>query len=309
MLTILKNLKMKTQTSKIFLLSALIFVSISSCNNKNDYKGNVALVDDVAISQDLYSKELKFYQNFYTKMYGENYLDQEVEKGKTNNKVLEKELVDSLIKDQVMLNDLKDKDVKIDDNKASDLRTKLENELGGKDSLKANLTALGLSEKDFNDILFRDSIRKQHYDYFLAHNNIKDSDILKFYKKNQKYQRMYKYNILVFDSKYEADKAKAKIKSANDYKTYLDKLIKNYEVINSKFAYIDDPYLSLAKVKKLDEISEVFEKDGKFMILRVNSYNENENELLINLKDIYLKESYTDYLNKLTKKSKIRLFI
>lgn len=309
MLTILKNLKMKTKTSKIFLLSALIFVSISSCNNKNDYKGNVALVDDVAISQDLYSKELKFYQNFYTKMYGENYLDQEVEKGKTNNKVLEKELVDSLIKDQVMLNDLKDKDIKIDDNKASDLRTKLENELGSKDSLKANLTALGLSEKDFNDILFRDSIRKQHYDYFLAHNNIKDSDILKFYKKNQKYQRMYKYNILVFDSKYEADKAKAKIKSANDYKTYLDKLIKNYEVINSKFVYIDDPYLSLAKVKKLDEISEVFEKDGNFMILRVNSYNENENELLINLKDIYLKESYTDYLNKLTKKSKIRLFI
>ena len=98
-------------------------------------------------------------------------------------------------------------------------------------------------------------------------------------------------------------------KSANDYKTYLDKLIKNYDVINSKFVYIDDPYLSLAKVKKLDEISEVFEKDGKFMILRVNSYNENENELLINLKDIYLKESYIDYLNKLTKKSKIRLFI
>ena len=291
------------------MLSILTLAILSSCNKKNDYKGNVALVNDVAISQDLYSKELKFYQNFYTKMYGENYLDQEVEKGKTNNKILEKELVDSLIKDQVMLNDLKEKNIKLDDNGATDLRNELENELGGKDSLKANLTAIGLSEKDFNDILFRDSIRKQHYKYFLAHNNIKDSDILKFYQKNQKYQRMYKYNILVFDSKYEADKAKTKIKSANDYKTYLDKLIKNYDVINSKFVYIDDPYLSLAKVKKLDEISEVFEKDGKFMILRVNSYNENENELLINLKDIYLKESYIDYLNKLTKKSKIRLFI
>ena len=291
------------------MLSILTLAILSSCNKKNEYKGNVALVNDVAISQDLYSKELKFYQNFYTKMYGENYLDQEVEKGKTNNKILEKDLIDSLIKDQVMLNELKEKNIKLDDSAATDLRNKLENELGGKDSLKANLTALGLSEKDFNDILFRDSIRKQHYEYFLSHNNIKDSDILKFYHKNQKYQRMYKYNILVFDSKYEADKAKTKIKSANDYKTYLDKLIKNYDVINSKFVYIDDPYLSIAKVKKLDEISEVFEKDGKFMILRVNSYNENENELLVNLKDIYLKESYIDYLNKLTKKSKIRLFI
>lgn len=291
------------------MLSILTLAILSSCTKKNEYKGNVALVNYVAISQDLYSRELKFYQNFYTKMYGENYLDKEVEKGKTNNKILEKDLIDSLIKDQVMLNDLKEKNIKLDDNGATDLRNELENELGGKDSLKANLTALGLSEKDFNDILFRDSIRKQHYKYFLAHNNIKDSDILKFYQKNQKYQRMYKYNILVFDSKYEADKAKANIKSANDYKAYLDKLIKNYDVINSKFVYEDDMYLTLAKVKKLEEISDVFEKDGKFMILRVNSYNENENELLINLKDIYLKESYIDYLNKLTKKSKIRLFI
>lgn len=306
---ILKNQKMKIKITKVFLLSILTLAILSSCNKKNEYKGNVALVNDVAISQDLYSKELKFYQNFYTKMYGENYLDQEVEKGKTNNKILEKELVDSLIKDQVMLNELKEKNIKLDDSAATDLRNKLENELGGKDSLKANLTALGLSEKDFNDILFRDSIRKQHYEYFLSHNNIKDSDILKFYHKNQKYQRMYKYNILVFDSKYEANKAKANIKSATDYKAYLDKLIKNYEVINSKFVYEDDMYLTLAKVKKLEEISDVFEKDGKFMILRVNSYNENENELLINLKDIYLKESYIDYLNKLTKKSKIRLFI
>lgn len=306
---ILKNQKMKIKITKVFLLSILTLAILSSCNKKNEYKGNVALVNDVAISQDLYSKELKFYQNFYTKMYGENYLDQEVEKGKTNNELLEKELVDSLIKDQVMLNELKEKNIKLDDSAATDLRNKLENELGGKDSLKANLTAIGLSEKDFNDILFRDSIRKQHYEYFLAHNNIKDSDILKFYQNNQKYQRMYKYNILVFDSKYEADKAKANIKSANDYKAYLDKLIKNYDVINSKFVYEDDMYLTLAKVKKLEEISDVFEKDGKFMILRVNSYNENENELLINLKDIYLKESYIDYLNKLTKKSKIRLFI
>lgn len=94
------------------MLSILTLAILSSCNKKNEYKGNVALVNDVAISQDLYSKELKFYQNFYTKMYGENYLDQEVEKGKTNNKILEKELVDSLIKDQVMLNDLKEKKYK-----------------------------------------------------------------------------------------------------------------------------------------------------------------------------------------------------
>ena len=45
------------------------------------------------------------------------------------------------------------------------------------------------------------------------------------------------------------------------------------------------------------------------MILIVNSYNENENELLINVKDIYLKEKYIEYLNKLVKKSKIKLFV
>lgn len=39
----------------------------------------------------------------------------------------------------------------------------------------------------------------------------------------------------------------------------------------------------------------------------INSYNENENELLMQAKEIYLKDAYRKYLNKLIKSSKIKL--
>lgn len=298
----------KTKTTKL-LLALLVIISLSSCNNKKEYKNSIAVVGDVPISQELFTKELEYYQKFYTKKYGEDYLDIEVAKGKTNNDVLQEELTDSLVKDQLMLNDLKANNIKVDDSKAAELRNDLEDNLGGKDSLKANITAIDLSENDFSDVLYRDSIRKQHYDYFINHNKIKDSEILDYYKKNDKYHRMYKYDVLVFDNENEAKRFREKIKSSDDFYQYVKSPIKNYDVIRSDFVYIDDPKIGKASVSKKDELSDVFEFDNKFMILMINSYNENENELLIKLKEIYLKESYEKYLNNLTKKTKIRLFV
>lgn len=298
----------KTKTTKL-LLALLVIISLSSCNNKKEYKNSIAVVGDVPISQELFTKELEYYQKFYSKKYGEDYLDIEVAKGKTNNDILQEELTDSLIKDQLMLNDLKANNIKVDDSKAAELRNDLEDQLGGKDSLKANITAIDLSENDFSDVLYRDSIRKQHYDYFINHNKIKDSEILDYYKKNEKYHRMYKYDVLVFENENEAKRFREKIKSSDDFYQYVKNPIKNYDVIRSDFAYIDDPKIEKANVSKKDELSDVFEFDDKFMILMINSYNENENELLIKLKEIYLKESYEKYLNNLTKKTKIRLFV
>lgn len=298
----------KTKTTKL-LLALLVIISLSSCNNKKEYKNSIAVVGDVPISQELFTKELEYYQKFYSKKYGEDYLDIEVTKGKTNNDILQEELTDSLIKDQLMLNDLKANNIKVDDSKAAELRNDLEDQLGGKDSLKANITAIDLSENDFSDVLYRDSIRKQHYDYFINHNKIKDSEILDYYKKNEKYHRMYKYDVLVFDNENEAKRFRENIKSSDDFYQYVKNPIKNYDVIRSDFVYIDDPKIEKANVSKKDELSDVFEFDDKFMILMINSYNENENELLIKLKEIYLKESYEKYLNNLTKKTKIRLFV
>lgn len=298
----------KTKTTKL-LLALLVIISLSSCNNKKEYKNSIALVGDVPISQELFTKELEYYQKFYTKKYGEDYLDIEVAKGKTNNDVLQEELIDSLVKDQLMLNDLKANNIKVDDSKAAELRNDLEEQLGGKDSLKANITAIDLSENDFSDVLYRDSIRKQHYDYFINHNKIKDSEILDYYKKNEKYHRMYKYDVLVFDNENEAKRFRENIKSSDDFYQYVKSPVKNYDVIRSDFVYTDDPKIEKANVSKKDELSDVFEFDDKFMILMINSYNENENELLIKLKEIYLKESYEKYLNNLTKKTKIRLFV
>lgn len=299
---------MKAIIIKTFLLTVLI-LNLNACNNKNTYADNVALVDDKPITKETYTKELEFYQKFYTVKHGEEYLDSEAERGKTNNDILQKNLIDSLIKDQVMINDLNENKIKVDDNTASAIRDDLEKKLGGKDSLKANVSAIGIKESEFNDILYNDSIRKQHYGYFLSHNDIKDSDILEYYKKNKKFQRQYKYNVLVFDEENQANKAKLSIKTTEDFKSYLKKSIKNYDIINSDFVYEDDLILKESKILDNDKVSNVFKHDNKYMILMVNSYNDNENDLLLNVKDIYMKEKYEDYLNKLIKKSKIRVFI
>ena len=294
----------------ISLLSlCLCLVIFTSCNKSVKDDKTIALVDGKSIDKDTFEKEFSFYVAFYSKKYGDNYLETKNSKGKTNKEKLREELLDSMIKDQIMLNDLVNKKIEIDDNTANKLRSDMEKDLGDKDSLKANIKALSISDSEFSDVLFNDSIRKMHYDFFLTHNKIKDSDILQYYKSNEDLHRLYKYNVLVFDNKDVAEKTRSNIKSHLDFRNLMKNSVKNYEVINSDFVYKDDPLLIKSKMSDKEKVSEIFEYDNKYMILMINSYNENENELLMHTKEQYLKNSYEEYLDKLIKSSKIKVFI
>ena len=294
----------------ISLLSlSICLIIFSSCKKNNANENAIALVDGEAIDKEMFDKELEFYLTFYSKKYGDSYLENKNSKGKTNKDLLRDDLLDSMIKDQVMINDLAKKKIEIDDNTANKIRSDMEKELGDKNSLKANMKALNISEGDFSDVIFNDSIRKIHYDYFLTHNKIKDSEILEYYKANEDLHRLYKYNVLVFDNKDGAEKTKNSIKSQVDFRKALKNPARNYEIINSDFVYKDDPLLVESKMSEKDKVSEIFKYDNKYMILMINSYNENENELLMHTKDKYLKDAYQQYLNKLVKSCKIKVFI
>lgn len=297
----------KIITNLLYLI-CLIFL-LTSCNKSLNTANAVALVDNKLIDKNTYNSELEFYLSFYGKKYGPNYLDTKDKSGKTNKEILQEKLLESMIKDQVMLNDLEKNKIEIDDNAANKIRSEMEKKLGDKDSLKANIKALNVSDSEFSDIIFNDSIRKMHYDLFLSDSGIKDSEILKHYNENENLQRMYKYNLLIFDDKLEAERIKSKIKSQLDFRKLLTSSIKSYDVFNSDFVYEDDSILKASKIKEKDKVSEIFEYNGKYNILMVNSYNENENELLMHAKEIYLKDAYRKYLNKLIKSSKIKVFI
>ena len=300
--------KIKKIIISILSLSLCLFIFSSCKKDKND--GNaIALVDGKEIKREDFDKELEFYLAFYSRKYGEDYLDSKNSKGKTFKELLRDDLLDSMIKDQVMLNDLSKKKIEVDDNTANKLRSDIEKNLGDKNSLNANMKALDISEGEFSNVIFNDSIRKMHYDYFLTHNKIKDSEILEYYKGKEELHKMYKYNVLVFADKNEAESTKAKIKNSIDFKNALKSPVRNYDIINSDFVYNDDTILTKSKTYEKDKVSDIFEIDNKYMILMVNSYNENENDLLMHTKDKYLKDAYNQYLNKLVKSSKIKVFI
>lgn len=297
----------KTTISLLFVFFSLTI--LSSCNKEDLSQKAVASVDGRPVSKSNYSNELEFYLEYYTKKYGESFLQSKAKANKTNKELIEDKLLDSMIKDQIMLNDLDKNGYEIDDNAANKLKDEMAKSLADKNSLKANFKALNVDEGEFSDLVFNDSIRKLHYEYFLTHNNIKDSEVLEDFKDNKKLHRMYKYNILIFDDRKSAEIKRESIKSFKDFKDLLKNPVRNYSIYNSDFVYEDDPILVKSKVKEKNKPSEVFEHEGKFMILMVNSYNDNENELLLNAKDIYLKNAYENYLNKLIKSSKIKVFV
>lgn len=299
----------KTKKILIAIISLLSFL-ITSCSTNNIDKNNcVAIVDDKPILKEKFEKELSFYQKFYIKKYGESYLDDKNKNGDSNFKKLESELLDSLIKDQIFLNELDRNNIKVSKNDSQNLLKELSDKIGDEASLLANIEAFGSDQSEINEILFNDSIRKKHWEFFVNNNKIKDNDVREFYKNNKKLQKMYKYDVLIFDDKLEAQKVKEQINNSNDFRKFLESDIRNYEIFRSDFVYNDDKLLSLANIYEKDKVSKIFENEDSYFILMVNSLNTKENDLLVRAKEIYLKNEYDKYIKNLIKNSNINLFI
>lgn len=293
---------------KIIIISLILPIA-TSCQKKLNRTDNVAIVEGEYVTKDLYSKELTFYTSYYTKKYGDNYLNEKNKDGQSNYETLEKNLLDSLIMDQVMLNDLKNENYKINDVEYENLHKELVENLKNEESLYANIEAINSDELSFSDVLFRDSIKFEHKKMFKKNGSIKDEDVLDYFEKNDKLQKMYKYNALIFDDKLEAEKILDKIKDNQDFKNIMNSEVKNFDVFTSEFVYNDDDLLQSSGLNKIDQVSKVFEYENKYIILMINSYKENKNDLLINAKEYYTELKYEDYLKELIKKSKIKVFL
>lgn len=302
-------MKVQTQKKILIVIISLLCFNLVSCSKKVDKDNSVALIDNEVITKKLYEKELSYYQKFYIKKYGENFLDINSKKGNANYKKLEKKLLDSLIQDQVMLNDLKKNKIKISKNDSLEIIDDLSKKSITKDSLLENVKSFGASQDEFDEITFRDSIRKKHKEYFYNNNNIKDSEILDFFNENESLQKKYKYDCLIFDDESEAIKVRSNIKNSQMFRKYLNSKVRNFDVYRSDFVYDDNQILKLSSVKKTDQISKVFKYKDSYVILMINSINNNKRDLLFDAKKIYLENEYEKYLKKLIKNSNIKLFI
>ena len=152
-------------------------------------------------------------------------------------------------------------------------------------------------------------VRKKHYDYFLNNNKVKDSKILKYYEDNKNLHKKYKYDCLIFDDKKEAIKIRSNIKNSDDFKNNLKNKVRNYDIYRSEFVYNDDNLLKESSLTKANEISNVFKYKDSYIILMVNSINNNKKSLLLDAKELYLRNEYNNYLKNLIKNSNIKLFI
>lgn len=300
---------MKNKKKIAILIISVFCIFLTSCSKKFDKDKYVAVVDDEGISKELFEKELSYYQKYYIKKYGDNFLEEKSKKGNSNYKKLESELLDSLVMDQVMVNDLKKNNVKVTKNDSKEAIDKLSEKISSKDSLLENVKTFGVSEDEFDEITYQDSIRKKHFNYFLNNNNVKDTEVLKYFEENKNLQKKYKYDCLIFDDKNEAIKVRESIKNSEDFKNKMKSRIRNYDVYRSDFVYKDDALLKKSSLSKVNIVGNIFKFKDSYIIFMINSENKNKKNLLLDAKEIYLENEYNKYLEKLIKNSNIKLFI
>lgn len=303
----MKKIREKYKKISIAKISLILFllVGLSSCSKDN--KDIMATVNDKEITKVEFQNELNFYTKYYSNKYGSDYLAMKNEDGKRNLDILKENLLDSMIQDEVMLKDLEDNDISIDKDDVNTLEKEGIDNLNGKDSLKANLSAFDIDLKVYEDVLLNDVIRKKHKESFLDNIDISENKILRFYNKNEDLHQKYKYIALEFKDENYANTIRNSIKNKS-IKDLADKDIQNFNVINSDFVYSDDSLLKKSKISKKGEISDVFSYENSYYILQITSLNTNEKELILSARDLLYEKEYNDYYKDLMKKARIKIF-
>ncbi|MDO4594149.1 MAG: SurA N-terminal domain-containing protein [Tissierellia bacterium] len=283
----------------------LIIFNLTSC--KKEDKNSIAIVNGQKITKEEYEKNVNFYTKFFSEKFGSSYLTQIADNKKRNIDNIKTDVLNSLIHEKIMLDDLKKHKIDINKDQINKLKEEQIEKLNGKDSLKANLDAFDENLDDYDDILLQNAIGIQHKNNFLSTFKIKDKTVVKYYKKNKKLQKQYKYIALKFNNKDYANSLKSQINNNQKFREYANKEIKNFEVIKSDFVYIDDALLSNSKVTKKNQLSNVFKFKNDYYILMIISENTDQNDLLVKARDLIAEKEYDEYYKNMIKKSKVEI--
>ncbi|MDY3738279.1 MAG: SurA N-terminal domain-containing protein [Peptoniphilaceae bacterium] len=298
----------KKKLRKLALLISIftLFFLITSCKNQSD--DNIAKVNQTFITKSEFESQLSFYSRFLTEKNGEDYLSKKDNHGEMNLKKLENDILNSLILEVIMLDDLEKNNIEISKNDINELENEQISALYGEDSLKANLNAFDSSLEEYENILYYDSIRERHKKFVLDNMKISDKEVINKFKSEKNLQAQYKYTAFKFDDLNEAKKVYSKLKNSKDFLDYKDRILKNFDIVTSDYVYSDDEILKKSDMILEDRISKIFEFNSKYYILMIEDKNTDTIVLLNKAKEKISEEKYNEYLKKLFRSSKIKIY-
>lgn len=296
---------------KILSLIIALLIILTGCSKNEDI---IAKVNGKDINISDFEKDYYMYARNEIKNNGEGFLDKE-ENGKTNREKLIDKRLDVFIRDEIFLQDMERKNIKITKEEKQKAIIEEKNKID--DRFEDFLTLSGLSEEDFIEIFVIKPLKLQKYtDEILKEMPVDEKMVKDYYEENLDYLTEINAKHILVDSEELAKEVLGKYNNGEDFyylaKDYsTDELTKYIEGSLGYFIRDEIPkdFADAIFDLELGKISDPIKTKQGYHIVIVNDKRPKpfkEAEPLID--EMLRTEAFEKYIKELVEDAKVEIF-
>ncbi|MDD7592894.1 MAG: peptidylprolyl isomerase [Peptoniphilaceae bacterium] len=281
----------KLRLASLALAGALF---LAGCGNGG---GTFATVNGEKISQEKYDSQLDLYKNMVAAQYQ-----------------LPASIKNSLIQEEVMMQDLKKNNIELkDEDFAVEYEKTVEN-YGGAANYGQTLKALGITDQQLKDSLRYETISRKHKEMFDAQNLPTDEELQKYFDENKEQLIKVDASHILVNTKEEAEKAKKRIDDGEAFEDVAKEMSQDTGSAASggqlqeaaPSSYVAE-FANAVSTLEVGKVSDPVQSQFGYHIIRVNSRKDTVDTLKEDIIAAINTPKYQEYVQKLVADAEVQV--
>lgn len=285
----MKNTKLKV--ASLALAGALFLVG---CGNGG---GTFATVNGEKISQEKYDSQLDLYKSMISAQYQ-----------------LSASIQNSLIQEEIMLQDLKKNGIELTDEDFAVEYEKTVESYGGATNYGSTLKTLGITDDQLKDSLRYETISRKHKEMFDQQNVPTDEEIQTYFDENKESLIKVEASHILVSTKEEAEEAKKRIDAGEAFEDVAQEVSQDTGSASqggklaetSPSTYVPE-FANAITTLEVGKVSDPVQSQYGFHIIRVDSRKDTVDALKEDITAAINTPKYQEYLQKLVSEAEVEV--
>lgn len=297
-------------------------VSLVACSGNGGITGstpgsgtNVAKVNDTYISESDYQAKFETLRKMVYGSYPEDQLDSAVQGGLSTRQQLGQQVRNDMVKTELLKQALEENNLEITDEAFNEEKAQFIESMGGEEGYQNQLQATGLTDEEMDSMIRDLLLETTLQDWYFEEHAKSQEEVQAYYDENKEALVTYDVSHILVETIEEAEEVMERIDSGDDFAELarefsLDTSAENggnLGEVTMTTSFVPEFLEAMSQLGE-GEVSDPVQSQFGYHIIKVNSLNDDIDDLEEDIQANLLSQDFQNYLSDLYAQSNIELY-